>query len=69
VEDARAALNISQAQAYRIVENAYTKRILKTKQKAVGGAREYRWNDGAKNPENQSEPEVSPTDSRPEDKD
>ena len=42
----------SRAQAYRCVTEAFTKHVLKTKQKVVGEARQYRWNDKETNPYN-----------------
>jgi hypothetical protein len=51
-EDVRAAWKMSRAQAYRCVTEAFTKHILKTKQKVTGEARQYRWNDKETNPYN-----------------
>ena len=55
--DYAAAMKVSSAKAYRDVENAYTKHILKTKQKASGAAREYHWNDSSANPLLKGEPQ------------
>ena len=51
-EDVLTAWKISRAQAYRCVTEAFTKHVLKTKQKVVGEARQYRWNDKETNPYN-----------------
>ena len=48
--DYETAMKVSSAKAYRDVKNAFTKHILKTKQLATGGAREYHWNDSGTNP-------------------
>jgi hypothetical protein len=60
-EDLKGALKISQASAYRSIENAMAKHILKTKRKATGEARMYQWNDSAKNPQNGAQFEINGT--------
>ena len=60
VADYAAAMKVSSAKAYRDVQNAYTKHILKTKQKASGAAREYHWNDSGTNPLLKGEPQNRP---------
>lgn len=57
-QDVVKGLGVSQATAYRAVEDAYTKHILKTKQKKSGEARQYRWNDSETNPISQYGPGI-----------
>jgi len=50
IADVKKALRMSQATAYRCVEDAFTKGVLKTKRVKNGEARQYLWSDSAKNP-------------------
>lgn len=51
-EDAKEGLKVSRATADRYVAHAYTKGYLKMKKGPSGGAKQYKWNDSQKNPEN-----------------
>jgi hypothetical protein len=59
VMDVMRALRVSQATAYRYATDAYAKRILMTRKKAEGEARQYLWNDSDQNPEKSPEADVS----------
>ena len=61
LDDVMTGLNKAERTAYRIVSNAYAKHILKTKPPRTGEARQYKWNDRAKNPENRKTAESDGT--------
>jgi hypothetical protein len=51
VQDVKKGLGGSDATCYRLVQDLFTKHILKSKKKAQGEARQHLWNDSDRNPE------------------